>query len=98
MLASVALEHSEAVFVEDSVGSVVVVYEVDSGVVCAEGSKARALVAISLKTYTRITLAPTNNRLVGCEWTVILALLLDLPPNSLVAGMEAGSMQNPASR
>jgi hypothetical protein len=101
MLASVALEHSGVVFVVDSAGSVVVDYEVDSGVVCVvQDSKGRAQVVISLKTYTRITLAPTSRRRpVGYEWMVILVLppglLLSTPP----VGMEAaGSMQSPVNR
>ena len=109
MLASVVLEHSEAAFVEDSAGFVAVDHEVDLGAVCVADSKARVLVVISPKTYTRITLVPTNSRPVGYEWMVILALPLDLPLNTavvavavavavVVAGMEAGSMQSPASR
>jgi hypothetical protein len=103
MLVSVAPEHSEAAFVEDSVGgdSVVVGCEVDSGVVCVGDSKARGvLVVISLKTYTRITPAPTNSRLVGYEWMVTLALPLGLPLNSaaVAVGMGVVSMRSPANR
>lgn len=76
-LASAVLGHSGVAFVVDyAVGSVVEDCEVASEVACAEVSRARVLVAISLKTYTQTTPAPTNSssRPVDCEWTVILAL------------------------
>jgi len=98
MLVSVALGHSAAAFVGESVGSVVVGYEAESGVVCVGGSKARVLVVISLKTYTQITLAPTNSRPAGYEWTVILALPPALLLNTPAVGMEVDLMQSPASR
>lgn len=98
MLASVALGRSEAAFVEAPAGSVVVDCEVESGADYVEDSKARVLVVISLKTYMQITLAPTNNRLVGYGWMVFPVLPLGLPLNSAAVGMEVGSMQNPANR
>jgi len=75
-LVSAVLGHSEVAFVVDYVvGSVVVDCGVVSEVACAEVSRARVLVAISLKTYTQTTPVPTNSsRPVDCEWTVILAL------------------------
>lgn len=101
MLASVALEHSEVAFVEDSAGSAVEGCEADSGVVyVVQGSKGKVPVVISLKTYTRTTLAPTNShRPVGYEWTVILVLPLGLRLSSTaVVDMQAGSMLSPANR
>jgi len=81
MLVSVVPEHSEVASVEGSADSVVG-YGVDSGVVYAEGSKARALVAISLKTCTQTTPGLTNNRPVDYGWMVILALPPALPLSS----------------
>ena len=101
MLASVALGRSGVAFVADSGGFAVVGYEEDSGVVCVvQDSKGRVPVVIFLKTYMRITLAPTNRRHpVGYEWMVILALPLGLPPiTTTAAGMEVGSMLNPVNR
>ena len=66
--------------------SAVVVYGADSEVAYVEDSKARALVAISLRTYTQTTLAPTSSRLVDCEWMVILA-----PPPALPLSMAAAA-------
>jgi len=107
MLASVVLGHSEAAFVEGSVGYVVVGYGAVSEVVCAEDSKARVLVAISLKTYTQTTLVLTNSRPVGYEWMVILALPPALPPSSVAEEEEEEegeedlavvSMQSPVNK
>lgn len=98
MRASVALEHSEAAFVGVSAGSVVVGCGGGLGVVCVEDSKARVLDVISLKTYTRITLAPTNNRPVGCEWMVTPALPLGPLLNTAAAGTGVASMQSPANK
>ena len=67
-------------------------------VVCVEVSKAGVLVVISLKTYTRIILAPTNNRPVGYEWMVIPALPLGLRLSSAAAGTQVVSMQSLANR
>ena len=98
MLASVVLEHSEAVFV-GSVGPVAAGYGVGSEVVYVEDSKDRVLVVTSLKTYMQTTLAPTSNKPVGYEWMVILAL----PPalqHSTVAEVTvaAATTRSPASR
>jgi hypothetical protein len=96
----VVREHSEVAFVEGFVESVAVGYGVGSGVVCAEDSKARVLVAISLKTYTQTTLALTNNRPVGCGWMLILALHQALPLSlvAAVAAIAAASMRSPVNR
>ena len=101
MPASADLERLEVAFV-DFVGSVAAGYGAVSEAVYVEDSKGRVLAATSLKTYTQTTLAPTNNKLVGYEWMVILAL----PPALLlssVVGAEAvvtavATMQSPASR
>jgi len=81
----------------------VVVCGVDSEVVYAEDSRARALVAISLRTYTRTTLALTSSRLVDCGWMVILVLPPALPHSSAAAAAAAAvtvvaSIQSLASR
>ena len=99
MPASVVLEHSEVAFV-DYAGSVAAGYEVDSEVVYVEDSKDRGvLVVISPKTYMRTTLAPTNRKLVGYEWMVILAL----PPALLLSSVVevtavVATTQSPVSR
>jgi len=95
MPASVAPERSEVVFGEDSVGSAGVGYGVDSEVVSGEGSKARVLVVISLKTYTQTTLALINSsRPVGYEWTASLALPPVLLLSTVPVVMPAALMQN----
>ena len=78
--------------------SVVVGCEVDSGVVCAEDSKARVLVVIFLKTYMRTTPVPTNSKPADYEWMVILALPLGPPLSSAEVGLQVDSMRNPANR
>jgi len=98
MPASVVLEHSEVAFV-DYAGSVVAGYGVDSEVVYVEDSKDRGvLVVISPKTYMRTTLAPTNRKLVGYEWMVILALPLALLLSSVAEVTAVATMQSPVSR
>lgn len=80
------------------VGSVAADCEVASEEACAGDSRARVLVAISPKTYTQTTPAPTNSRLVDCEWTVFLALL-PARPLSLAAGVTlVATTQNLANR
>ena len=79
-------------------GSVVVDCGVDSGAACVVDSKARVLAVISLKTYTRTTRVLTNHRVEGYEWTAIPALPLGLLLSLAAGGIQAGSMQSPASR
>lgn len=98
MPALVAPERSEVAFVEDYVDSAAADYGADSGVVSVEDSKARVLAAISLKIYTQTTLALTNSRLVGYEWTVILALLPVLPLSMVAVAIAVDSTQNQANR
>ena len=98
MPASVAPEHSEVAFVEDSVGSAVVGYGVGSEVVSVEDSKAKGLAVISLKTYTQTTLALTNSRPVGYEWTAFPALPPALPLSTVPVVLPVASMQNPVSK
>ena len=98
MLVSVVLEHSEVAFAEGS-ADFVVGYGVGSGVDYAEDSKARAvLVVISLKTYTQITLALTNNRLVGYGWTVLLALPLAPPLSMAGEAIAVALTRSPANK
>ena len=52
--------------------------------VSVEDSKARVLVAISLKTYTQTTPAQTSSRPVGYEWMAILAPPPVLPLSTVV--------------
>ena len=98
MPASVVLEHSEVAFV-DYAGSVAG-HGVDSEVVAVyvEDSKDRVLVVISPKTYTQTTLAPTNSKLVGYEWMVILALPPALPLSTVAEVTAVATTQSPASR
>ena len=62
--------------------------------VSVEDSKARVLVAISLKTYTQTTPAPTSSRPVGYEWMAILAPPPVLPLSTVVvvAAAEAAAV------
>jgi len=97
MLASVVLEHSGVASAE-AFADFAVGHGVGSEVVYAEDSKARVLVVISLKTYTQITLAPTNNRRVDYGWMVLLALPLALPLSTAGEAIAVALMRSPANK
>lgn len=80
------------------VGSVVADCEAVSEAACAVDSRARVLVVISPKTYTQTTPAPTNNRPVDCEWTVILVLPPARPLSMAAEATLVATTQNLASR
>ena len=97
MLVLVVLEHSEVASAE-GFADFVVGHGVGSEVVYAEDSKARALVVISLKTCTQITLVLTNNRLVDYGWMVLLVHPLALPLSTVGEVIPVALMRSPANK